>query len=402
LHPFLRSHSLSETFFNIGKSGLSRKAAPVLPFRDEIFYIDLRVKLNITNGMTPRERWLALFANERPDRIPTDYWATDEVTARLQRELRCASKEELYVKLNIDGLVSIEAPLTVPHHPDDPRADIWGLRRSAIDYGGGVYDEFANHPLASVTTVEEILAYRWPDPEDHDFDVFRRTLEATPRHRMVRVGDYEPFLLYCAMRGMEQAMMDLLIEPEIAEAALEKIFSFHYRRNQRLFEIGKGRIDVTYVAEDLGGQSALLFSIPQIRRFIIPNQKKMADLARSFGIHIFYHTDGAARDVIPDLIRVTGIEILNPIQWRCPGMEREGLVRDFGRDVIFHGAVDNQQTLPFGTPEDVRNEVRDNIRIFAGARWICAPCHNLQPVTPTENILALYETIHAEGLLAGA
>jgi uroporphyrinogen decarboxylase len=157
---------------------------------------------------------------------------------------------------------------------------------------------------------------------------------------------------------------------------------------------------MTYVAEDLGSQASLLMGLKEIRHFILPRQKKMADLARSFGIHIFYHTDGAAREVIPDLINVTGIEILNPIQWRCPGMEREGLVRDFGNKVIFHGAVDNQQTLPFGTPDDVRNEVLDNIRIFGGARWICAPCHNLQPVSPTANIVALYETIWQHGALA--
>ncbi|MGB5875296.1 MAG: uroporphyrinogen decarboxylase family protein, partial [Bacteroidota bacterium] len=107
----------------------------------------------------------------------------------------------------------------------------------------------------------------------------------------------------------------------------------------------------------------------------------------------------AARDIIPDLIDTTGIEILNPIQWRCPGLEREDLVRDFGDKVIFHGAMDNQQTLPFGTVEDVRKEVLENIDIFAPARWICAPCHNLQPVTPTENIVALYETIHEHGRL---
>jgi uroporphyrinogen decarboxylase len=125
----------------------------------------------------------------------------------------------------------------------------------------------------------------------------------------------------------------------------------------------------------------------------------MADLARSFGVHVFYHTDGAARDIIPDLLDVTGIEVLNPIQWRCPGMEREGLVKDFGKRVAFHGAVDNQFTLPFGTVDDVRNEVLDNIRIFAGSRWICAPCHNLQPVTPTANITMLYETIFEHGKL---
>ena len=194
-------------------------------------------------------------------------------------------------------------------------------------------------------------------------------------------------------------MMDLKVEPEIVDAALEHIFQYHYLLNARLFEIARGRVDITYVAEDLGGQTSLLFGVPEIRKYILPRQKKMADLARSFGVHVFYHTDGAAREIIPDLLSVTGIEILNPIQWRCPGMEREGLVRDFGGRVIFHGAVDNQFTLPFGTVQDVRNEVLDNIRIFGDSRWICAPCHNLQPVTPTANIVALYETIHDNGIL---
>jgi uroporphyrinogen decarboxylase len=200
------------------------------------------------------------------------------------------------------------------------------------------------------------------------------------------------------MRGMELAMMDLVAEPEFAMHALNRIFTYHFELACRTFEIGRGRVDVTYVAEDLGGQSALLMALPQIRKFFLPNQKKMADLAKSFGIHVFYHTDGAARDVIPDLLGVTGIELLNPIQWRCPGMEREGLVRDFGDRVIFHGAMDNQQTLPFGSVEDVRQEVMENIEIFRNARWVCAPCHNLQPVTSTEKIVAMYETIHAHGI----
>jgi uroporphyrinogen decarboxylase len=347
--------------------------------------------------MTPRERWLSLLAGEAPDRVPTDYWATPEVTERLLRELGCATLFGLYDRLHIDGLRRIPLRRTVDHHPEDPAADIWGVRTSVVDYGSGSYREFGSHPLADVTTVEEVEAFAWPDAADHDWDRFRAEIEAAPRDRIVQAGDFEPFLLYCAMRGMEQAMMDLLAAPEIAEAALDRIFRYHHERNARAFEIGDGRIDLTYVAEDLGGQQRLMFSPEQIRRFFLGNQKRMADLARSHGIHVFYHTDGAARDAIPDLLDVTGIEILNPIQWRCPGMEREELVRDFGDRLVFHGAMDNQRTMPFGTVEDVRREVRENLRIFEPARWICAPCHNLQPVTPTENILALYETIHEEG-----
>lgn len=347
--------------------------------------------------MTPRERWLALFAGEKPDRVPTDYWATDEVTDRLMRELQCIDLEQLYTKLNIDGVTRIEPPRTKLHHPSDPDSDMWGLRRRKMDYGAGAYDEFDTHPLAHVTTVEEVHDYVWPSADDHDYEAFREMVRTVPRHRFVRCGEFEPFLLYCAMRGLEQGLMDFLEHPDILEASLDHIFQYYYELNQRAFEIGKSVIDIAYLAEDLGGQRGLLMSLDDIRKYILPNQKKMADLAKSYGIHVFYHTDGDVKSVIPDLINVTGIELLNPIQWRCPSMEREGLVRDFGDKIIFHGAMDNQQTLPFGSVDDVRCEVRENVWIFAAARWICAPCHNLQPITPTKNIVAMYEAIHEFG-----
>ena len=350
--------------------------------------------------LTPRERYLALFAGEKPDRIPTDYWATDEVTFRLLRELRCSTIEELYCSLHIDGVVKIDPPRKTTCHPDDPQADIWGVRKKIVSYGSGTYEEFGTHPLANCTTIEEIHEFTWPEPDDIDWELFKERLRAAPAHRVRRCSEFEPYLIYCAMRGMELAMMDLLESPDIAEAALDHIFRYYYEVNQRAFEISKGHIDMTYIAEDLGGQTGLLFGLAEIRRFILPNQKRMADLARSFGIHIFYHTDGAVRDVIPDLIKVTGIELLNPIQWRCPSMDRAALVRDFGKDVIFHGAMDNQHTLPFGTVEEVRAEVLENLSIFAPARWICAPCHNIQPNTPTDNIVAMYTTLHEEGRLA--
>jgi uroporphyrinogen decarboxylase len=349
--------------------------------------------------MTPRERWLALLNGEKPDRVPTDYWATDEVTQRLCRELGCADPYALYDKLEIDGLRGIGARPTVTNHPSHPEANMWGVRKRRVEYETGSYWEPVSHPLADATTVEEIDAFAWPDSDSHDWEAFQKTVRELPGDRAVRCGGYEPFLLYCQMRGMEQAMMDLLTEPDIARAIFRHIFDFYYTVNARMWDLADGRVDIAYVAEDLGSQSGLLMSLEAIREFILPNQKRMADLARQHGIHIFYHTDGAARDVIPDLIDVTGIEVLNPIQWRCPGMEREGLVRDFGDRIVFHGAVDNQQTLPFGTPADVEAEVVENLRIFAWpTRYICAPCHNLQANTSTENILTLYRTAREHGI----
>jgi len=125
--------------------------------------------------------------------------------------------------------------------------------------------------------------------------------------------------------------------------------------------------------------------------------KRMMDLAHEHGAFVFHHSDGSIREILPDMIKA-GIDVLNPVQWRCRGMEREGLKRDFGGDLVFHGAMDNQQTLPFGTVEDVQREVVDNLRILGGGGgYILAPCHNIQANTPMENVVAMYGKGYEEG-----
>ena len=138
-----------------------------------------------------------------------------------------------------------------------------------------------------------------------------------------------------------------------------------------------------------------------IREFFIPRMKRMIDLAHAAGAYAFFHSDGAIHAIIPDMIDA-GIDILNPIQWRCQGMDRAALQRDFGAQVVFHGGVDNQQTLPFGTTEDVRQEVIDNLRILGeGGHYILAPCHNIQVITPVENVVEMYRTGREQGIIAG-
>jgi uroporphyrinogen decarboxylase len=135
-----------------------------------------------------------------------------------------------------------------------------------------------------------------------------------------------------------------------------------------------------------------MISPRHIEEFLVPGMKRMIDLAHGAGAFVFHHDDGSCRRILPRLIEL-GIDILNPIQWRCPGMEREGLKKDFGDRLVFHGAVDNQYTLPFGKVEEVRAEVRENLRILGeGGGFILGPCHNIQPLTPVENVLAMYET----------
>ena len=383
--------------------------------------------------MTPRERWLAVLDGRQPDRVPTDIWATDEVFARLRADLGCRDDAAVCERLHIDRPYHAGPPFglrprwKLPHHPDDPQADAWGVRYRRVNYGAGpaagTYDETAHSPLAAADSVADIERFRWPRVEDFDFGeldaAFARGtgpqgadgrddgVRIAPAgqgpgavgacQRIVQAGEYEPFLLACQMRGLERAYRDLLRKPAVIEAILQHIFDFCHEQNRRIFSAGAGRIDLFYLAEDLGGQYGPLLSLPVYRRFLKPNQIRMAKLARRYGVRIFYHTDGAARAFLPELIDDVGIDVLNPIQWRCPGMERAALVRDFGGRVAFHGAMDNQRTLPFGSVGDVENEVRENLELFAGARWICAPCHRIQPNTPTANIVALYQTIHELG-----
>jgi len=347
--------------------------------------------------LTPRERWHAAISGKQPDLVPCDYSATGEVTARLMAELGCGTERDLWERLGIDKSIPV-----VPKHPlatEDTwhmqsLFSIWHVETAKVTYGEGlgVYEEAVTHPLAAAETTTDIEQFPWPDPEMWDFSQISTECGKWESYPIVG-GCYEPFYLYCHLRGMERAFADLLLCPSMAEAGLERIFWIHESVIRRTLEPAGGRIDLIHVAEDLGTQESLLMSPQCFRRFLKPHMARMIEMVHSFGAKVIHHDDGAIRPMLPELIEI-GIDILNPVQWRCHGMDREGLVRDFGQSLTFHGAVDNQQTLPFGTPEDVRREVLENIRIFRAARgYVVAPCHNIQPNTPTENIVAMYETV---------
>lgn len=344
--------------------------------------------------MTPKERWLAVLQRQTPDRTPMDYWATAETTQKLMTHLGC-NERELYQRLHIDRVVTVGPTYTGPPVAND--CDVFGCRYKNVDYGEGIYAECVHNPLIDYHSVAEIERhYIWPDPDWYDYSSISQQLAGWEDYP-VRGGGSEPLLIYKKLRGQEQAFIDLIENPEIVHYCLDKLFGLAYENTQRIYERIPGQVTLSYVAEDMGAQDGLMFSLAHISEFLLPWMQRMIDLAHQAGAYAFFHSDGAIRQVLPAMIEL-GIDILNPIQWRCKGMERHALKRDFGDCVIFHGGVDNQQTLAFGSIEDVRQEVRDNLNILgAGGGYILAPCHNLQTVSPPENIVALYETGRDEG-----
>jgi len=346
--------------------------------------------------MTPRERWRATLDGHAPDRPSCDYWGTAEVTARLKQDLNCPDDRALWECLGIDKCIHL-----APRHPRAAESDwhlqslfsIWGIETCEIGYDSGVYREVVRGPLESAESPADIERFAWPDAEEWDLTGLRQQALDWKDYPIL-CGSHEPFYLYSRMRGMERALADLIESPAIAEAALERIHCIHERLFERILAEVGDLMDLIYVAEDLGTQESLLMSPAMFRRFLRPTLRKIIDLAHSSGVKVFHHDDGAIRPMIPDLLEI-GIDLLNPIQWRCRGMDRGALARDFGARVVFHGGVDNQHTLPFGTAEDVRREVEDNLAFFSGCKgYIVARCHNIQANTPTENIVALYETVN--------
>ncbi len=317
-----------------------------------------------------------------------DYWATPETDELLMRTLGCSSRREALERLDVDFVVTVRPDYIGPTPAEDE--DVFGCRYRVVDTGYGRYRECVHHPLADCRDLRDIERRMvWPRADWWDCGRLDRQVEGYEGHP-VQGGGSEPFLVYKKLRGEARAFCDLIEHPEMVEACLKRLVDLDAALTERILDALPGRVDLVYVAEDMGGQSGLLISPEHIRRFLLPGMKRLIRMAHEAGAYVFHHNDGDCRAILPELVEA-GIDILNPIQWRAPGMDRESLKREFGSRLVFHGGMDNQQTLPFGTPDDVRREVEDNLRILGrGGGYILAPCHNLQALTPPENIVAMY------------
>jgi len=349
--------------------------------------------------MNHYERVMAAINHQPVDRHPTDIWCVDEVRERLMAYCGVSEWIGVYDALDIDGIIGVAPPYVGPPLPDlgeDLRQDAWGMVYRRQEYLNGVYWEQVGYPLSQAQAISDLDAYRWPDPEWYDYAALP-DLCAQYEGRVVRVGYTAVFYYHNKLRGLELSLMDPALEPRFAHHLIRRLADFFYEYHGRCYEAAGRTMQCTQVTDDFGSQTGLLISKRTFEEFYRSWIQRAIDQAKSFGIKVFHHDDGAIYPLISDLAQMR-IDILNPIQWRCKGMERVALKRDFGDKVIFHGGVDNQYTLAFGSVPEVRQEVMDNLRILgAGGGYILAPCHNIQAVSPAENIVAMYETGYEYG-----
>ncbi len=343
--------------------------------------------------MNSKERMLAAINRKPIDRVPTDIWATAEVWTKLRNHF--GESADIAAELHIDAFAGVAPEYTGPALPQaaqNETINMWGMRTRLVPHEGGAYDEQYFCPLAGAATIDDLKAYAWPDAGWFDYSGMRAKAREAGKNQAVMCGYMAPFYYHNKLRGLEQSLVDPLLDPEFTHFLVGRISDFFYDHHRRMFEACKGLIDVSQVTDDLGSQTGPLIGMELYREFYAPHHKRFIDLCREFGIKVFHHDDGSCRPFLPLLVEMR-IDILNPIQWTCPGMDMAGLKAEFGKRICFHGAVENQRILPFGTPAEVRAEVRHCIDSLAsdGTGYILAPCHNLQVNTPVENIIAMYD-----------
>ena len=280
---------------------------------------------------------------------------------------------------------------------DEPgvSVDIWGCRRELIQAGSAVYSEVTFHPLADANSVADVEAYDWPTVDEVVFPAISDgfDIQAWKRDKVVNeMGFIGPFGVPWAMMGLENMMLDLAMNPAVVEAVVANVEAFTLGCLKRIFELYPGAIDMIGSGDDYGTQNGLLISNQMIGDFFMPSLARHYALGRENGAMGYHHCCGAIFEMIPQLIEA-GTNVLNPIQTSAAGMDPARLKAAYGKELCFHGAIDIQQTLVTGTPDDVRAEVRSRIETLGPEGYILAPSHTLQPDTPPENLVAMYDEV---------
>jgi len=341
--------------------------------------------------MTSRERILAAINHQRTDRIPLDYWGVSEFTDKLMKHFCVNDSLELAKAMDIDLIIGVGAPFI-----EHGRNGVWDVEYKKVPLadGSGYYDEPVNFPLKEFETIDEIEAgYEWPTVDMFDYSGIKKRAQEIRNEGFAVMGGYLSLTyFYSTIRGIEQMFLDFAGNPEIAEYILFKLNEFSSAFSRRILEAGDGLIDITEVTDDFGSQTGLLMSPAMIEQYLGNYYDSNIAMAKEFGAHVFHHDDGAITELVP-WISEKGCEILNPLQWHLPGWSLSKLKADFGNTLCFHGGIDNQLVLPFQGSEEVKAEVRTCIDTlycdYTG--YILAPCHNVQAITPIENVLTMYE-----------
>ena len=382
--------------------------------------------------MNRRERLVTALEHKEPDRVPIDLGGTDvsSICCGAYRDLlnwlgwesqpiEIVNLVEQLPALDdafLDQVIQADTRQVRERGPSGWSLEIrdegrywsftneWGIILKKPKEGGHYFD-LVGHPIKE-PSLEALRSFPWPDPTDparwHGLrEEARRLYEQTDYALIVGcifgggVFEYPQYL-----RGMEEFFVDLIAHPVFAEALLERITEILIAAYECMLDQVGPYVQVVSVCDDLATQEGPFLSLDLYRRLVKPREARLIQAIKAkTNAKVLFHICGAARAFIPDLIEI-GVDILNPVQVSAAGMDTRALKSEFGKDLVFWGGTcDTQWTLPFGSPEEVREETKRRIADLApGGGFVFSPIHNIQDGVPPENIMALFETVHSFGV----
>lgn len=351
--------------------------------------------------MNSQQRVLAAAERRRPDRPATSARFTSEALELMRAHLGVpASDNTLNDVLDVldSDIRWVAAPFIGPEERSTGTlagvgTDFWGVGHSKISNPSNTYYEFSYHPLAEADCVADIENYDWPELDWWDYDALPDQIaraNATDRRAILLFagGCFEtPWYL----RGLEQFLIDLHTQPEIAEAICRRVFDYYMARTMRALDVVGDRVDMILSGGDIGEQQRMLIDPEVWRQRIKPFTGPLISTFKQRGYMTIYHTDGSVLPVIDDFIEL-GLDFLDPVQVSARGMRPDQLHARFGDRLSFHGGIDEQELLPVATADEVYDVTTRTIDVL-GHRggYVASPTHCVQGDTPPENVVAIFD-----------
>lgn len=336
-----------------------------------------------------RKRVFKALEHEKPDRVPVDEppgWRAD-ILKRLLAYFNTNDLEKVRKALGVDfRLISAEFKWRSWERDPSKAIDEWGIVHEPTSTG--LHSRFYLHPLADATTAKEINEYPFPELVPERFEKAEKQAKIWKKNYVISaMMESTLFEMAWYLRGFQRLLMDMIARPNIANALLDKLLKYRMEMVKYYIDIGA---DIIRLGDDVGWQRGMILSPDLWRRYLKPRMKALIDhIKKHSNAYIFYHSDGYIMPIIPELIEI-GVQILNPVQPEC--MDPVEIKKRYGDKLVLHGTIGVQSILPFGTPEDVKNEVIKRIKECGmNGGLIIAPSHTPQPETPIKNIVAMYK-----------
>jgi uroporphyrinogen decarboxylase len=353
-------------------------------------------------AMTSRERGQAVFALDIPDRVPINFLTNPGLRSRLEKRFHLPPDDEfgLADALGVD-LFHVWPEYAGPalHEPIPERqVDEWGRRRRWIANESGGYWDYCDFPLQEADP-DVLEAWPMPDPDDYDYDACAARCERKPDGFWFLghpgVGDL------MNTSGMLMGVEDVMLRMGEEDEALQRFWKRRTAVQEGILERAMDRlgdrIGAVWIGEDLGSQTGPLISLDMYRSLIRPLHQKIVDCAASRNLPIMIHSCGSSRWAFEDFIEM-GIRAVDTLQPEAAGMEPAILKRTYGGRLVFHGCISTAGPVADGSAEETREECRRILDIMMpGGGYCFAPTHLLQDNSPTENVIAMYETARQAG-----